>query len=91
MKIVATASLPAVGRLNADRWNAAHSRQLDYDLMVISLAYCIKYGSKLFVLEIYLLPSRHHTQPWFGVKEVGFESLGQLETPLHRQKDTSDF
>ena len=27
MKIVATTSLPAVDRLNADRWNAARSRQ----------------------------------------------------------------
>ena len=27
MKIVATTSLPAVDRPNADRWNAAHSRQ----------------------------------------------------------------
>ena len=27
MKIVATTSLPAVDRQNADRWNAAHSRQ----------------------------------------------------------------
>ena len=27
MKIVATTSLTAVDRLNADRWNAAHSRQ----------------------------------------------------------------
>ena len=27
MKIVATASLPAVDRPNADRWNAARSRQ----------------------------------------------------------------
>ena len=32
MKIVATTSLPAVDRPNADRWNAARSRQncLDY-------------------------------------------------------------
>ena len=28
MKIVATMSLPAVDRPNADRWNAARSRQL---------------------------------------------------------------
>ena len=28
MKIVATTSLPAVDRPNADRWNAARSRQL---------------------------------------------------------------
>ena len=28
MKIVATTSLPAVDRPTADRWNAAHSRQL---------------------------------------------------------------
>ena len=27
MKIVATTSLPAVNRMNADRWNAARSRQ----------------------------------------------------------------
>ena len=27
MKIVATTSLPSVDRPNADRWNAAHSRQ----------------------------------------------------------------
>ena len=27
MKILATTSLPAVDRPNADRWNAAHSRQ----------------------------------------------------------------
>ena len=33
MKIVATTSLPAVDRPNADRWNAARSRQkLDLDL-----------------------------------------------------------
>ena len=30
MKIVATTSLPAIDRPNADRWNAARSRQLDY-------------------------------------------------------------
>ena len=29
MKIVATLSLPAVDRPNADRWNAARSRQND--------------------------------------------------------------
>ena len=29
MKIVATTSLPAVNRLNADRWNAARSHQND--------------------------------------------------------------
>ena len=29
MKIVATTSLPAVNRLNADRWNAARSCQLN--------------------------------------------------------------
>ena len=28
MKIVATTSLPAVDRSNAERWNAAHSHQL---------------------------------------------------------------
>ena len=30
MKIVATRSLPAVDRPNADRWNAARSRQYFY-------------------------------------------------------------
>ena len=35
MKIVATTSLPAVDRPNADRWNAARSRQLtDYNFEV---------------------------------------------------------
>ena len=29
MKIVATTSLPAVDRPNADRWNAARSRQFN--------------------------------------------------------------
>ena len=32
MKIVATTSLPAVDRPNADRWNAARSRQLEIEL-----------------------------------------------------------
>ena len=31
MKIVATTSLPAVDRPNADRWNAARSRQYQCD------------------------------------------------------------
>ena len=31
MKIVATTSLPAVDRPNADRWNAARSRQLIFN------------------------------------------------------------
>ena len=35
MKIVATTSLPAVDRPNADRWNAARSRQ--YDVQVVGL------------------------------------------------------
>ena len=35
MKIVATTSLPAVERPNADRWNAARSCQ--YDVQVVGL------------------------------------------------------
>ena len=35
MKIVATTSLPAVDRPNADRWNAARSRQLKKHLTKI--------------------------------------------------------
>ena len=31
MKIVATTSLPVVNRPNADRWNAARSRQLVWE------------------------------------------------------------
>ena len=31
MKIVATTSLPALDRLNVDRWNAARSRQKVFD------------------------------------------------------------
>ena len=38
MKIVATTSLPAVDRPNADRWNAARSRQKPWQ-------YGIKYES----------------------------------------------
>ena len=34
MEIVATTSLPAVDRPNADRWNAAHSRQNDPEHIV---------------------------------------------------------
>ena len=33
MKIVATTSLPAVDRLNADHWNAARSRQKNEELV----------------------------------------------------------
>ena len=33
MKIVATTSLPAVHRPNADRWNAARSRQYEFCLL----------------------------------------------------------
>ena len=36
MKIVATTSLPAVGRPNANRWNAARSRQNEFYLLVLS-------------------------------------------------------
>ena len=50
MKKVATMSLPAVDRPNADRWNAARSRQKDYTLhMIIALV-------PLFSRYQYLLP-----------------------------------
>ena len=48
MKIVATTSLPAVDRLNAERWNAARSRQL--------------LGSKTFWLQKNLGPSKFFSQ-----------------------------
>ena len=34
MKIVATKSLPAVDRPNADRWNAARSRQFSHEIKI---------------------------------------------------------
>ena len=37
MKIVATTSLPAVDRPNADRWNAARSRQNFYELGLMKI------------------------------------------------------
>ena len=40
MKIVATTSLPAVDRPNADRWNAARSRQLNSKCANSSVCLC---------------------------------------------------
>ena len=37
MEIVATTSLPAVDRPNADRWNAARSRQNDFLIICIQI------------------------------------------------------
>ena len=52
MKIVATTSLPAVNRPNADRWNAARSRQ--YTLMAFKIHY--KHGkNNIFKLDYSIL------------------------------------
>ena len=37
MKIVATTSLPAVDRPNAERWNAARSRQNNFKLNISAI------------------------------------------------------
>ena len=38
--LVATTSLPAVDRPNADRWNAAHSRQ--FPTLAVKLNLCVR-------------------------------------------------
>ena len=40
MKIVATTSLPAVDRPNADRWNTARSRQNIYRHFLLNCKHC---------------------------------------------------
>jgi len=45
MKIVATTSLPAVDRPNADRWNAARSRQKDGQVVKDGLLSCSHFKS----------------------------------------------
>ena len=53
MKIVATTSLPAVDRLNTDRWNAARSRQ-NHDMLFLALelfSLCLKYDVRCKILQ----------------------------------------
>ena len=70
MKIVATTSLPAVDRPNADRWNAARSRQnLGHRLKISSIGHYVAFHS---------IPLQ--SLPYFDVNNI---AVGQKLTKLH--------
>ena len=56
MKIVATTSLPAVDRPNADRWNAARSRQKNAreqdDFQSLEVVMCHQYPQDNHLVDI---------------------------------------